>query len=163
MSRKLKSYFNNKITSRQDVWNNPGSCNDIKGTDGSQFKPSITEYDVIYAYEPLVCRWGKLIHDSKVMPSVDHRGIDSIRFFASDDNFARSEQNRCYCVEDSYDDCPANLINMKRCGFAKGVMDMLISAPYFQPFPEILNSTSIKPPLPLNYLNYGTYLDVEPV
>lgn len=97
------------------------------------------------------------------MKSVTIKGIDTIRYYATDDNFARIPENICHCKEDNFDKCPADLLNLNNCGVAKGLMDMLISSPYFQPFPENLKNTTIKAPLPSTYENYGTFVDVEPV
>nr|AUG84551.1 sensory neuron membrane protein [Tyrophagus putrescentiae] len=148
---------------KQKVWNNVGPCNDIKGTDAVQFKPFLTEQDHLYAFEPMICKSFKLVHDPKVMQSTSIKGIDTIRYYATDDNFARIPENQCHCTEKNFDLCPADLLNLNNCGVAKGMMDMLVSSPYFQPFPENLRNTTIHAPLPMTYENYGTYVDVEPL
>lgn len=162
---KLYQYINydKSINGTQDVWNKSGSCNDIKGTDAVQFKPFLTENDVIYAFEPMLCRSIKFAHDPKVMKSVSVKGIDTIRYYATDDNFARTVENMCYCTEKDLDMCPADLVNLNNCGASAGIMDMLVSTPYFYPFTENLKNTTMLPPLPMSYENYGTYLDIEPL
>lgn len=157
--------FNIKIifVSTQNAWNSSGHCNKIKGTDAIQFKPFLTENDIIYAFEPMICRSFKFAHDPKVMKSTSVKGIDTIRYYATDDNFARSSENMCFCNEKNLDMCPADLINLNKCGASKNVMDMLVSTPYFYPFTENLKNTSMKAPLTMNYENYGTFLDIEPL
>ena len=38
------------------VWNEPGICNDINGTDGTIFVPFMTEETIIRAFSPDLCR-----------------------------------------------------------------------------------------------------------
>lgn len=111
----------------------------------------------------MVCSSFKFAHNPNVMKSVSVKGIDTIRYYATADNFARSSANMCFCTEVNEDMCPADLVNLKKCGASKGLMDMLVSTPYFYPFFENPKNTTLKAPLPMNYKNYGTFLDIEPL
>lgn len=111
----------------------------------------------------MLCKSFKFSHDSNVMKSISVKGIDTIRYYATDDNFARSSANMCFCTEKNLDMCPADLINLNNCGASKGLIDMLVSTPYFFQFEKNLKNSTMKAPLTMNYENYGTFLDIEPL
>ena len=111
----------------------------------------------------MLCKIIEFANDESLASSGTFRDIDYIRYYATDDNFARNAANACHCFEKSLDDCPGDMINLKKCGLAKDKINILASSPYFQPNPKLLERTSIVPVKENNYVNYGTILDIEPV
>ena len=153
--------FDNKT--RQDAWYDPGTCNDLHGTDGTQFKPSLKLISKLNVFEPMLCKVFEFANNELLTSFGIFRELAYIRYYATDDNFANNVANACFCLEDSLDDCPGDMINLRKCGLAKDKMNILASSPYFQPNPKLLNRTSIIPLKENNYVNYGTILDIEPV
>ena len=95
------------------------------------------------------------------MPNVEIKGIPTIRFVVTYENFARSLRNRCYCLEDSEDKCPAGALNLVACSSAQNV-EVIASSPYFYTNPTLLNQSHLE----MKHFSldqYGTILDIEPV
>lgn len=134
----------------------------MQGTDGTEFKPFITNTDEIYVFEPSSCLSLKMINDENILKSENVKGIPTQRFFpASHDK----ETQECYCQEKNLTDCPIDLINIKTCVENFKIIDMniLISSPYYLHNPDLQNLIELKTPELFTRENYGTFLDVEKV
>nr|AUG84553.1 sensory neuron membrane protein [Tyrophagus putrescentiae] len=138
-------------------------CNELRGTDGTQFHPNVKESDTLVVYESMLCRTIKF---KKGLTNQSPHGIDTLRFYAIEDNFAKSTENECFCYEDNVEDCPAGLLNLKNCPPADAAhVSILASNPYFQSNPSLLKDSGIESLVKkedLTLENYGTILDVEP-
>lgn len=145
-------------------WRPFGSCNNLRGTDGTAFKPNVKDSDTLYVFETMLCKIFKFQNDDSVTKSSKLRGIKSKRFYLTPDNYNRELPNACHCWEDSLDDCPAVQLNIRFCGVADHLMNLIASTPYFFPYKsELQVNTSQEVPLDYTYENYGTFVDVEPV
>ena len=163
-NKNLRVYYENNLPhSELNVWKPFGICNFVNGTDGTQFKPFLTEDDQIWAFEPMLCRKLDFLshHGNISMSNVEIKGIPTIRFVVTYENFARSLRNRCFCLEDSEDKCPAGALNLVACSSAQNV-EVIASSPYFYTNPTLLNQSHLEMKhFSLN--QYGTILDIEPV
>jgi len=153
-------YYNTfRQYSKLEIWKPNGICNDIHGTDGTQFHPNVQRYDHLWTFEPTLCRSFKFVHPEHETPTV--RGITTMRFHVADDNFRKTIKNHCFCLEDNQDDCEQGMININLCTGQE--VDLIASTPYFMYNPNMRESLSLKAQLPLTVENYGSFLDVEPV
>ncbi len=162
-SKYKKCFLNKQIffCSKLSVWNATGTCNDVHGTDGTQFHPDVKKEDTLYVFEPMLCRTIKFKNG---LTNQEIKGISTLRFYAVDDNFERTKENECYCHEPDHNDCPAGTLNLRKCSPAKEAnIDIISTQPYFKNNRDILNQTGLKPPKELTQENYGTVLDIEPV
>lgn len=156
LNQLLKYEGSNKLS----VWNATGTCNDVHGTDGTQFHPDVKKEDTLYVFEPMLCRTIKFKNG---LTNQEIKGISTLRFYAVDDNFERTKENECYCHEPDHNDCPAGTLNLRKCSPAKEAnIDIISTQPYFKNNRDILNQTGLKPPKELTQENYGTVLDIEP-
>ena len=72
-------------------------CNEIRGTDGSQFHPGVTRQQVLEIFAPLVCTSIYI----KYKEDTSTRGIPLFRFSTPPDVFAapkKRPRNACYCT-----------------------------------------------------------------
>ena len=72
-------------------------CNEIKGTDGSQFHPGVSRSQILSIFSPMICTsiYVKYKEDTSV------RDIPLLRFTTPPDVFAapkKNAQNSCYCT-----------------------------------------------------------------
>lgn len=144
------------------TWNDTGSCNAIRGTDGTQFHPDLAPEDILYAFEPMLCRSLKFKHG---LTNQQIKDIGTLRFYTVDDNFARSDENKCYCLFEEETDCLAGTLNLRQCPPASTPVpaNIIASSPYFMNNLDLYKESGLTAPLPMTQENYGTILDLEPV
>lgn len=141
---------------------NYSTCNILRGTDATQFKPGLTGDETLWMFEPQLC---SMFFAKNTMPNVKVKDIDTIRFVIQNENFAKSEENYCKCVEEKHDDCRGGILNIKNC-LSANPAEFLVSPGYYYDQPEYLNFTGLSKIIDLKEVtmeNYGTILDVEPV
>lgn len=96
------------------------------------------------------------------MSDIDVKGIPTKRFVLTYENFAATEQNECFCLEDSFAKCPAGLLNIRKCTTAQDA-EIIVSAPYFYTNPSLLRTANLQMNKPFSLEEYATILDIEPV
>lgn len=145
-----------------NAWKTNSTCNELQGTDGTEFKPFITASDELYVFEPSSCLSLKMINDENILKSEKVKEIPTIRFFPAPRD---KETQECYCHEKNLTECPSDLINIKSCVENFKIIDLniLISSPYYFHNPNLQNLIDLKIPESFTLKNYGTYLDVEKV
>lgn len=162
------------------VWPNnteaKNRCNQIRGTDGSQFHPGVSRHKTLTLFSPLICTsiFIKFKEDTQV------RGIPALRFISPPDNFAapkKNPRNACYCTikQSSIALNPDNMtppmsapINDSRC-YLDGLLDLSLcqrgapiaaSAPHFyNADPMLAHAAGLSPDRSI----HETYLDIEPM
>ncbi|KAI2802542.1 cd36 [Blomia tropicalis] len=147
-----------------------GHCNDIRGTDGTQFHPDISSDERLTVFEPMLCR--SIVLSRRFMPdepeiiNVQHESIDTLRFVASESNFAHSPENRCYCYESDENDCKAGFLNLRSCPPASDYnVDIIATQPYFLTNHELIKGSGLDRLIKskdITLEKYGTFLDIEP-
>ena len=118
---------------RFDFWNAQGACNDIRGTDGSLFKPGISEDDVIYIVDRDLCRSLPLVFEERVVDAAS--GIPAMRFAPPSNVFSNTApENACF-KGGPEDKTPSGLFNVSSCQFGSPIM---LSWPHFYQVSKII-------------------------
>lgn len=98
--------------SQLDAWHE-GSCNEIRGTDGTVFPPYLADEDEVWAFSPELCRSIPTTYagDSK------YAGISTARFVMEYPDMANDEQMHCYCRDpNDPGSCPVQgLLDLSMC------------------------------------------------
>ncbi|CAG2168048.1 unnamed protein product [Oppiella nova] len=161
----LENHMDNTSIWDKDMTNT--TCNKLKGTDGTMFKPDLKKDDVIYAFEPQLCRtvYFDYWKESEV------QNIDTLRFrvpkrYSENPNI--NKDNTCYCIRDDIKkQCSRNgLLEIAHCQRRSIGAPIVMSSPYWNNGDDSLLkqfNVEIKPPKERNDDNYGTYLDIEPM
>ncbi|CAG2166200.1 unnamed protein product [Oppiella nova] len=143
------------------------TCNKLKGTDGSIFAPDLTKDDIVYAFEPQLCRTVYF----KYWKETSVQDIDTYRFRVPKDYFENpniNDKNTCYCL---YDDMKkqcrhSGLLDISHCQRRSLGGPIIMSSPYWNNGDDsLLNQfkVPIVSPQERNDDNYGTILDIEPM
>lgn len=143
---------------RMNIWNTD-ECNDIVGTDGSQFPPHLMDKE-----EPLkifiksFCRTLTLKYDREVTVL---NGIPAWRYKVPEDGFASSiknPENKCYCDAEEDPMCPPDgVFDASKC--VDGI-PLLVSYPHFLEGDSSLftHFEGLKP----NRKQHETFADIHP-
>lgn len=150
-------------------------CNEIRGSDGSQFHPNVKRDQVLDLFSPLVCTSLHLVYKEDTQA----RDIPLLRFITPSELFAaprKNPKNACYCtVTNNNNNGPSSrptksaaTINDSRC-YLDGLMDLSLcqrgapiaaSSPHFyNADPMLAMAAGLKP----NKDIHQTYLDIEPM
>lgn len=145
-----------------NIWDEPGSCNELSGTDGSMFKPNLTIADKVTTFEQISCRKYELRADPNES-FVTENGLSMIKFKLHPDNFVRGSDNLCYCHKtEEYCYLGSGVINVKNCPWTEG-HDVVVSRPYFMGNERLRERTRVPMPDPFHSEDYETRIYVEPV
>jgi len=134
--KRFKTKESDKYSDKLDFWDLPGTCNDIKGTDGSSVQPHLKK-DSINVFSPDVFRtiYGNF---SDVVKS-KYYGIDTYEFRTLEEVFASpvvNPINSCFCDPTFFDEKPTD-INCTETGGgiipfkANSGIPLLVSLPHF--------------------------------
>ncbi|RWS06791.1 Lysosome membrane protein 2-like protein [Dinothrombium tinctorium] len=137
-------------------WNSD-YCNMINGTDGSRFHPDVKPDDVLYVFNPALCRSVSLTFDTKTKVE----NIETLRFQLPEKFFAsrrRETDNNCFCTKEKTTCDYDGLLDISKC---RNDAPILISAPHFL-YGDIKLIDSINGLQP-NELYHKTFVDVEPL
>lgn len=159
-------------------------CNQIRGSDGSQFHPGVTRQQVLSIFSPMICTSLDIHYKS----DTSAKGIPLLRFSTASDTFGAPKKypkNACYCtIADRSAAAPtstmstsssspptttsSNIINQNRC-YLDGLLDLSLcqkgapiaaSSPhFFQADPMLAMAAGLEP----NASAHQTYLDIEPM
>ncbi|XP_054163071.1 platelet glycoprotein 4-like [Oppia nitens] len=161
------------------IWNsNPEDvldsedCNKLRGTDAELFKPFIDKDDVLYVYEPQICRtvYFKYWKESSV------QDIDTYRFRIPQEYYAsplKVKGNMCYCIKERKDnkECDRSCtLDISRCWRRSIGAPIIMSAPYWvnglhngEDLRKQVGNKGLTSKLEYNDENFDTYLDIEPL
>lgn len=134
-------------------------CNELNGTDGSQFPPHLmNKKSPLVVYINNLCRNFPLVFEKEV--SV-FNGIPAWRYKNPANVFGtphENPENQCYCAMDTGKCPPSGVFNISRCAYDTPI---LTSFPHFyQGDPDLIkNFTGLNPTMEL----HETYADVHPV
>lgn len=151
-------------------------CNQINGTDGSQFHPGANKNQVLSIFSPMICTSITI----KYKEDTQAKGIPLLRFTTPADIFAapkKNPKNACYCTipnkqkaasQSKSSTKSSQQINDSRC-YLDGIMDLSLcqrgapiaaSSPHFyNADPMLAMAAGLKPNKDL----HETYLDIEPM
>jgi len=138
-----------------------GSCNAIRGTDGSVFHPGIAKSETLYVFSRDLCRSLPLVFKEEVTMN----GIPGYRFVPRWDAFADARENPdnlCFCAEGSQPgqpgcSSPSGVFNMSACQYDSPVM---LSWPhFFQADPQLLTTVEGLEP---KEADHQFFLDIQP-
>ncbi|GFQ79437.1 platelet glycoprotein 4, partial [Trichonephila clavata] len=133
-------------------WWNGDACNEIRGTDGVQYAPGVTQNHTLSLFNPNLCRTIPLEYEKDVTV----HGIKTLRFGMASNTFATGEENpdnKCYCEGSS---CQSGIMPMN----CKKGAPYVISMPHFlEADQELVNAVDGVHPNPEKH---KTYVDVEP-
>lgn len=133
-----------------NMWAKGSTCDQVRGTDGSQFGPDVNEEQKLNLFIGDFCRSVPLTFAG----NSQLYGIKTLRFKINSLNKVDSEEDKCYCI---YDEC-----------FGEGVLDVgpcQRDAPFAVTKPHFLGAEHlIKKDKGLNPdpAKHDSYLDVEP-
>lgn len=143
--------------SKVNFWE-PGSfCNDINGTDGSQFNPGVKRTDVLYIFSSELCRSIYIEYEK----DTEIRGINTLKFilpkrlFLSPD---RNPENGCFCLDKNEPLCGYDGI-MDASPCKKGAPIVLSSPHFYNGDKRLLNGVKGLNP---DKKKHETYLNIEP-
>jgi len=132
-----------------------------------QFPPRLTSQSFLHIFEPFLCR--TLLYEN-----YDNYGeyIDSIwtlPFEASDRNYKHLPENECYCLEKDYNQCEADMENVKHCHrsgpfrSADLRLNLHASTPYFEFNRDLLKYITLTKPERVEQFEYFSKVFAEPV
>ena len=104
----------------------------------------------------------------KYLETTKVKGIRTLRFFTPPEVYESPlnyKPNSCYCLKNNISDCNTDGgAEISHClGVSRGA-PVVVSLPYFLRGADYLrDDINLVPPKPLDYENYGTILDIEPV
>ncbi|CAG0920708.1 unnamed protein product [Notodromas monacha] len=90
------------------------SCNRVRGTDGTVFKPFIKKTDRLNIFDTNTCR----VLYMEYVQKIKHRGIEGYRFTLPEFQLANhtvNPDNVCYCYPDDSNCLGAGIINLVSC------------------------------------------------
>lgn len=127
-------------------------CNQINGTDGSVFAPSVDKTSTLRVFSTDICRSLYLLYEQEIT----YKDIALLRFTAPDELFLNASvnpDNQCYCMP-----ClGTGLLNVSVC---KQGAPVVLSAPHFyQGDPKFANAVEGLHPVKSEH---ETFSDVEP-
>lgn len=141
-----------------DIWSTP-ECNEITGTDGSQFPPHLMDKEEeLLIFIKSFCRPLRMKYDREVTVL---NGIPAWRYKSPEGVFASSRtnpDNTCYCDADKDDWCPPDgVFDASKC--VDGI-PLLLSYPHFLEGDESLleHFEGLKP----NSVKHGSFADIHP-
>ena len=129
----IKLWNGNDTLSFWDTYDNTTDaepCNEIKGTDGAQFAPSVTERSVLWAFVTDLCRTipFKFIGKGEVV------GVETLKFAIPKEFYdapSKFPRNRCFCTKEEEEKTQCDNDGVMDVSVCRKDAPILMSAPHF--------------------------------
>lgn len=134
-------------------------CNEVKGTDGAQFAPSVTEKSVLWAFVTDLCRTipFKFIGNGEVM------GVSTLKFAIPKEFYdapSKFPRNHCFCTKEGEDKIECDNDGVMDVSVCRKDAPILMSAPHFWNAENYtINVDGLEPDIN----KHQTVIEVEPV